>query len=176
MSAGLVVRGGTVVSPIGQRQLDLRCRDGRIVELGVDLEPDGEEVLDAHAALVLPGVVDPHVHFALEAAPHRTADDFASGSASGLAGGVTTFIDFAHQHAGESFEQAIDARLAEAAAGETPILRPIFEPGDALLFDHLFLHRTGTDPGMTETRYATETWFFAPSAYPDATEQVPLVF
>jgi hypothetical protein len=56
------------------------------------------------------------------------------------------------------------------------VVRPIFEPGDALLFDHLFLHRTGTDPGMTETRYATETWFFAPSAYPDPSKQVPLVF
>ena len=54
--------------------------------------------------------------------------------------------------------------------------RPIFEAGDALLFDHLFLHRTGTAPEMTKTRYATETWFFAPTAYPDPQEQVPLAF
>jgi dihydropyrimidinase len=112
---GLLVRGGTVVSPREQRRLDVRCRNGQIAELGSDLEPGADDVLDATGALVLPGVVDPHVHFALEAAPHRTADDFASGSASALAGGVTTFIDFAHQHAGEAFEQAIDARLAEAA-------------------------------------------------------------
>ncbi len=116
MSGDLLVRGGTVVSPSGQRRLDVRCRDGRIVELGAELQPQGEEMLDATGALVLPGVVDPHVHFALVAPPHRTADDFATGSASALAGGVTTIIDFAHQPAGTSFEAAIDARLAEAAA------------------------------------------------------------
>ncbi|HXG26139.1 MAG TPA: dihydropyrimidinase [Candidatus Binatia bacterium] len=115
MSGGLLVRGGTVVSPRGRRQLDVRCRAGKVAELGEALEPKGEEIIDATGALVLPGVVDPHVHFALEAPPHRTADDFATGSASALAGGVTTIIDFAHQPAGTSFEAAIDARLAEAA-------------------------------------------------------------
>jgi hypothetical protein len=53
------------------------------------------------------------------------------------------------------------------------IVRPRFEPGDALLFDHLMLHRTASEPSMTKRRYAIETWFFAPSAYPDG--QVPLV-
>lgn len=54
-------------------------------------------------------------------------------------------------------------------------MRPDFEAGDALLFDHMFVHRTGTDPRMTKSRYALETWFFVPSAYPDPHRQVPLV-
>ena len=42
-------------------------------------------------------------------------------------------------------------RKAEEAAGDTPIMRPIFEPGDALFFDELFLHQTASDPStMTE--------------------------
>jgi hypothetical protein len=71
-----------------------------------------------------------------------------------------------------------------AGAGAT--VRPIFEPGDALMFDHLCLHRTGTDKGMTNGRYAIETWFFAPSTYAammtrvedgySPRDQVPLVF
>ncbi len=52
--------------------------------------------------------------------------------------------------------------------------RPIFDPGDALLFDEYLLHRTAIDPGMTEERYAVETWFFAPSAYPD--KYPPILF
>ena len=44
-------------------------------------------------------------------------------------------------------------------------MRPVFEAGDALLFDHLFLHRTAVDPGMTRDRYAVEAWFLAPSTY-----------
>jgi hypothetical protein len=55
---------------------------------------------------------------------------------------------------------------AEEAAGDTPILRPIFEPGDALFFDDLFLHKTGSDPSMPKPRYAIESWFFGGSAFP----------
>ena len=57
-------------------------------------------------------------------------------------------------------------RVAEDVAGDTPIQRPIFEPGDALLFDELFLHKTGSDPSMPEPRYAIENWFFGRSAFP----------
>jgi len=53
---------------------------------------------------------------------------------------------------------------AEKAA-DGAIVRPIFEAGDALVFDQLCLHRTGRDPGMTKGRYAIETWLFAPSTY-----------
>ncbi|NND66331.1 MAG: hypothetical protein HKN19_01975 [Halioglobus sp.] len=45
-------------------------------------------------------------------------------------------------------------------------------PGDAVLFDELALHRTGVSPSMTETRYAIEMWFFAPSMFPR--DEVPL--
>jgi hypothetical protein len=63
-------------------------------------------------------------------------------------------------------------KVMEAAEG-TPVCRPIFEPGDALLFDELFLHRTACEREMTRERYAIETWMFAPSVYPG--KQVPLV-
>jgi len=48
---------------------------------------------------------------------------------------------------------------------EGKIVRPIFEPGDALIFDHMNLHCTAVDPAMTRDRYAIEAWFFAPSTY-----------
>jgi len=56
----------------------------------------------------------------------------------------------------------------EKAAGERGITRPIFDPGDALIFDHLFMHQTGSDPSMPNPRYAIESWFFGASAYPDS--------
>lgn len=56
---------------------------------------------------------------------------------------------------------------AEEAAGATEIIRPIFEPGDALFFDEVFLHQTGSDPAMSKSRYAIESWFFGGSAFPD---------
>ena len=60
----------------------------------------------------------------------------------------------------------ISPQKVEEAAGEVGILRPIFEPGDALFFDELFLHQTGSDPDMPKPRYAIENWFFGGSAFP----------
>jgi hypothetical protein len=65
-------------------------------------------------------------------------------------------------------DYTISQSKVEQAAGETPIVRPIFEPGDALFFDELFLHQTGSDPAMPKPRYALESWFFGGSAFPPA--------
>jgi hypothetical protein len=62
-------------------------------------------------------------------------------------------------------------QVEEAAAG-TAVIRPIFEPGDALLFDELFLHKTGADPSMPKPRFAIESWFFGGSLFPS--EYAPL--
>jgi hypothetical protein len=75
---------------------------------------------------------------------------------------------------GALFDWSVSPAVAEEVAGVGGILRPKFSPGDALLFDHLFLHRTGVSPGMTDERWAIETWFFAPSAYPEG--QIPLAY
>jgi hypothetical protein len=64
-------------------------------------------------------------------------------------------------------DYTISQQKAEAAAGEHKIIRPIFEPGDALFFDEIFLHKTGSSPDMTKPRYAVENWFFAGSAFPE---------
>jgi hypothetical protein len=67
---------------------------------------------------------------------------------------------------GAHFPWSAGAEVVEQAAEDAPVLRPIFEPGDALLFDELFLHRTAVDLSMTKERYGIENWFFAPSHYP----------
>lgn len=74
---------------------------------------------------------------------------------------------------GANFNWSVSPEVVDRVAGDTGVTRPIFEPGDALLFDHLLLHRTASDPQMAKDRYAIETWFFGPSAYPE--QQVPLV-
>jgi ectoine hydroxylase-related dioxygenase (phytanoyl-CoA dioxygenase family) len=74
---------------------------------------------------------------------------------------------------GAIFDWAASPAMVERAAEGTNVCRPVFEPGDALLFDHMFMHRTAAEPDMTRDRHAVEMWFFAPSLYPD--DQVPLV-
>ena len=57
---------------------------------------------------------------------------------------------------------------AETAAGDAAIVRPVFEPGDALFFDEKCLHQTASDPSMPNPRFAIENWFFGGSAFPAA--------
>jgi hypothetical protein len=58
---------------------------------------------------------------------------------------------------------AVPVEVIGEIASETPAIRPEFAPGDAILFDERFLHRTYFGPFMSEPRYALECWFFAPS-------------
>ncbi len=109
----MLIKGGRVVSAAGEHVADVRLQDGKIAEIRAGLPDDGQEVIDATGKLVLPGLVDPHTHFALDTGAARTADDFTSGSQSAAAGGVTTYLDFALQPPGQTFQQALQARLAQ---------------------------------------------------------------
>ena len=48
-----------------------------------------------------------------------------------------------------------------------PVVRPEFDPGDALFFDERMAHRTYLAEHMTEERLAVECWFFSP-AHPNS--------
>jgi N-acyl-D-amino-acid deacylase len=63
-SASYLVQGGTVLDGDGGdgERADVRVRHGRIIEVGVDLAPDGEETLDASGAYVAPGFIESHTH------------------------------------------------------------------------------------------------------------------
>ena len=66
---------------------------------------------------------------------------------------------------GSGFAKWATNPYAAAIIGEGCTERPKFKAGDAIVFDHLCLHRTAGDHNMTKTRYAIETWFIAPSTY-----------
>jgi predicted amidohydrolase YtcJ len=71
MSAPLLIRqAARFGEPDGALGVDLRCRDGRIVEVGARLASSSDErVIDARGASVVPGLHDHHIHlFALAAA------------------------------------------------------------------------------------------------------------
>lgn len=67
---------------------------------------------------------------------------------------------------GALFDWSVSKKVVERSARGSGVVRPLFGPGDALLFDELFLHATAASPEMPETRYAVECWFFGPSAFP----------
>ena len=60
-SRGLLIRGGKcLVAKEGLVDVDIRCRDGKIMEIGASLHPGYDEIVEARGCLVLPGMVDIH--------------------------------------------------------------------------------------------------------------------
>jgi len=86
----LVVRGGEVVTPGGVRRADIGVRAGRIAALWEGEGPGSAmRVADAAGLLVLPGVVDVHVHFSTFS---HHVDVLRDSFLSAAHGGVTTAI------------------------------------------------------------------------------------
>lgn len=101
-----IIRGGTVALPQGLMQpADLAIRDGKVAALltpGADAEARHEIAADGR--LVMPGVLDVHLHLGhgADISRPRVAADAASESAAAASGGVTTMIPYllgAEEHA-----------------------------------------------------------------------------
>lgn len=87
-----VLRSTRVVTPDGVAPRALRVRDGRIEDIGAwDLAPAGAATVDAGHDVVMPGLVDTHVHVN---EPGRTEwEGFVTATRAAAAGGVTTLLD-----------------------------------------------------------------------------------
>ena len=89
--ADVVVRSRRVVLPDGERPAAVHSRDGRITAVtGFDDVP-ADAVTLADDEVLLPGLVDSHVHVN---EPGRTEwEGFATATRAAAAGGVTTIVD-----------------------------------------------------------------------------------
>jgi dihydroorotase len=91
-----VLRGGRVLDPATgtDARLDVLVRDGRIVEVGTDVDTTGAEVVDVAGCWVTPGFVDLHVH--LREPGFEDAEDVGTGTAAAAAGGFTAVCPMAN--------------------------------------------------------------------------------
>ncbi len=85
----LLIKNGTAFVDGKFSKKDILIEDGLISAVGTGLK--GDESVDAAGMLVLPGLIDPHVHLREPGETYK--EDFASGSRAAIAGGFTTVID-----------------------------------------------------------------------------------
>lgn len=115
----ILIRGGTVVSSQLASPADLLV-EGEIVQaLGVPGRLDRErvdEVVDASGRLVLPGLVDPHLHFDSPFMGTSTVHGFGQGTIAAAYGGTTTVVDFTTQPKGGSILGGVAQKDEEARA------------------------------------------------------------
>ena len=109
----MVIRGGIAVLPTGQRKVDIAVEDGVISAIGTHVR-DAEDTIDADGLMVLPGVVDPHVHFNEPGREHWEGWD--AGTRGAARGGVTTVLEMPlNAHPPTTTAAAFDAKLQIAS-------------------------------------------------------------
>jgi allantoinase len=87
----ILIRGATLVDAHGQQLADLAVVDGKIAEIGPDLDMSARLIIEAQNYFVLPGYIDAHVH--LNEPGREDWEGFATGTAALAAGGCTCFVD-----------------------------------------------------------------------------------
>lgn len=109
----LLIRGGTVVLPSGLEPADIAVTDGIITAIGSEVR-GADEMIDASHLVVLPGVVDAHVHFN---EPGRAEwEGWEAGTRGAAAGGVTTVLEMPlNAHPPTTTAAAFDEKVAVAS-------------------------------------------------------------
>lgn len=94
----MIIKGGRVIDPLSKRDevLDIKIEDGKIVEIAKDIEASSgnEEIIDARGKIVVPGLIDVHVHFRDPGQTHK--EDLVTGSQAAIAGGFTSVVQMAN--------------------------------------------------------------------------------
>lgn len=88
----LLLTGGRVVSPKNSlnKLADVLLAGGRIKKIGKIKETKNQEVIKAKGLIIVPGLIDMHVHFRTPG--QETKEDIVSGSRAAARGGFTTVV------------------------------------------------------------------------------------
>ena len=105
---GIVLKGGKVVTSEKTYCADVRIEDEKIVDIGLDISKENDEIVDVSDSYVIPGGIDTHTHFDLDTGVTKTADNFETGTKAAIVGGTTTILDFATQAKGCSLKDGLE--------------------------------------------------------------------
>ena len=86
----VLMTGGLAIDETGERLVDVRIRNGQVVETGVNLAPGDEEIIDISGCILAPGFVDLHTHLREPGMPE--AETIETGSRAAALGGYTAVV------------------------------------------------------------------------------------
>ena len=116
IQTAILIKDGTVVNSHLKEVADVLIENGKISKVGKNLKaPTGAKIINASGKLILPGGIDTHVHMELPFMGTVSADDFYTGTASGLAGGTTLIMDFCVAFPGTRLKDAYEQHLKKSA-------------------------------------------------------------
>ncbi len=92
MAIDLAIRNGTVCTPDGLLRLGIAVHGGKIVAVAPEeMLPEARQTIDAAGKVVMPGMIDAHVHTRDPGYTHK--EDFETATRCAAFGGVTMIVD-----------------------------------------------------------------------------------
>ncbi|MBW4563246.1 MAG: dihydroorotase [Mojavia pulchra JT2-VF2] len=111
----LLIRRARIILPNGEFMVgDVLTRDRQIVEVAPEiLATTPTREIDAQGLTLLPGVIDPQVHFREPGLEHK--EDLFTASCACAKGGVTSFLEMPNTRPLTTNQQALDDKLQRAS-------------------------------------------------------------
>lgn len=121
----VLIKNGRVVDPAGglDETLDLLVVDGRIKAMGPSLAADGGRVIEATRLVIVPGLIDMHVH--LRQPGFEEKETIASGGRAAARGGFTTVCPMPNTNPVNDCPAVTEAILAEARRSSPVNVLPV---------------------------------------------------
>ncbi|MEG3895247.1 MULTISPECIES: dihydroorotase [unclassified Microcoleus] len=112
--SSLLIRRARILLPDGEFLVgDVQIGDGKIVRLAPEIAASGDREIDAIGLTLLPGVIDPQVHFREPGLEHK--EDLFTASCACAKGGVTSFLEMPNTRPLTTTQAALDDKLTRAA-------------------------------------------------------------
>jgi allantoinase len=119
----VIIISNRTITPIGIRKAAVLLKDGKI-EAVMDELPEGDfRITDVGDRVLMPGIVDPHVHIN---EPGRTDwEGFDTATKAAIAGGITTLVEMPlNASPVTTTAKAFEEKLKAAGNGQTGTVRP----------------------------------------------------
>ncbi len=112
--SSIVIRRAQVLRPNGEWMVgDVRIEDDKIVEVAPQITTAADRTIEAQGLTLLPGVIDPQVHFREPGLEYK--EDLYTASRACARGGVTSFLEMPNTKPLTITQAALDDKLARAA-------------------------------------------------------------
>ncbi|MGF1482666.1 MAG: dihydroorotase [Cyanophyceae cyanobacterium] len=113
-NATILIHQARILLPNGEFLTgDVQIRNGQIVQVAPNIPAAEAKVIDANGLTLLPGVIDPQVHFREPGLEHK--EDLFTASCACAQGGVTSFLEMPNTRPLTTTQAALDDKLERAA-------------------------------------------------------------
>ncbi|MEG3845608.1 dihydroorotase [Microcoleus sp. herbarium19] len=112
--SSLLIRRARILLPDGEFLVgDVQICDGKIVRVAPEIAESGDREITAIGLTLLPGVIDPQVHFREPGLEHK--EDLFTASCACAKGGVTSFLEMPNTRPLTTTQAALDDKLRRAS-------------------------------------------------------------